>query len=89
MIDLDKKRKRQVEWKMNRRRDAVRQLGGKCVDCGSTENLEFDHVDPATKLYEMTNIWSRKLAIRVAEIAKCVLRCKDCHIIKTVAERTT
>lgn len=35
-------------WK-ERRISAVIQLGGCCVRCGTTESLEFDHIDPSTK----------------------------------------
>jgi hypothetical protein len=29
----------------------IEELGGECVVCGTKEELEFDHVDPATKLF--------------------------------------
>ncbi len=32
----------------------VEYLGGKCVKCGSTERLEFDHIDRTTKKYNIT-----------------------------------
>jgi hypothetical protein len=28
-------------------------LGGKCVVCGATEDLEFDHIDPAQKSFDL------------------------------------
>lgn len=37
-----------------RRNKGLKLLGGVCVKCGTTENLQFDHIDPATKLF---NIW--------------------------------
>ena len=84
-----KKRKRQREWKQKRREEGIKMLGGHCVDCEETDGLEFDHVDPRTKLFEMTDIWSRSYAIRVAEILKCVLRCSSCHLTKTLKDRST
>ena len=64
-------------------------LGGKCVSCGTTENLEFDHIDPNTKRFNVSkvipdtppetpltqNVWE--------EVDKCQLLCKSCHRKKT------
>lgn len=66
-----------------KRKQAVERLGGKCVDCGSTENLEFDHEDSETKAFDVAKIWSYKQERFEAELAKCVLRCKSCHIEKS------
>jgi 5-methylcytosine-specific restriction endonuclease McrA len=85
-IDLVKKRARQLRWKHQRRDDAIVLLGGKCIDCGSTENLEFDHVDPALKRFNPTDIWSRNVVTRIDELAKCVLRCNSCHKKKTLSD---
>lgn len=68
-----------------RKEKAIAQLGGKCVDCGSTENLEFDHVDPTTKSFTIGraigNIAESKLQ---EELAKCELRCVECHVEKSI-----
>jgi hypothetical protein len=38
----------------DRRRETAKQmLGGKCVECRSAADLEFDHSDPATKSFEI------------------------------------
>jgi hypothetical protein len=29
-------------------------LGGRCVRCGANEDLEFDHIDPSTKVFAVT-----------------------------------
>ena len=52
-----------------------------CVDCGSTTNLEMDHVDPKKKVSH--RIWSWSNDRRVEELNKCVARCKECHRKKT------
>ena len=36
-------------WKAAKRERYIQYLGGKCIDCGSTEKLEFDHVDPSAR----------------------------------------
>lgn len=38
-------------WKQARRDRLIEMLGGKCVRCGATEDLEFDHIDPSTKVF--------------------------------------
>lgn len=55
-----------------------------CVDCGGDEQLELDHVDPSVKVSH--SIWSWSRARRDVELAKCVVRCRSCHQVKTVAE---
>ena len=60
-----------------------------CVDCRETDitALEFDHLRDKTKnvsaLMRGTNSWSR---IEV-EIAKCVVRCANCHRRETERRR--
>lgn len=61
-------------------------LGGKCVVCGSTDNLQFDHVDPKTKLFLIADGWKKPAAIFLAELNKCQLLCKQHHEEKTAAE---
>jgi 5-methylcytosine-specific restriction endonuclease McrA len=58
--------------------------GGKCVSCGSTDRLEFDHIDPDTKLYAIGKLWSRNKGEVDAEVDKCQLLCYDCHLVKTM-----
>jgi hypothetical protein len=57
-----------------------------CVDCGTTDIrvLEFDHVR-GVKVAEISRLVMRGAyeADIVAEIAKCVVRCANCHKIKT------
>lgn len=61
-------------------------LGGKCVSCGSTENLQIDHIDHTSKLFSIANHWGRSWEFLKPEIAKCQLLCKDCHLIKSKEE---
>ena len=57
---------------------------GPCVDCGSWENLELDHVNPDTKIHSA--IWSWSDQRRSEELTKCQPRCYDCHKKKTIRE---
>lgn len=60
-------------------------LGGKCVVCGATDNLEIDHIDPSQKSFNPTALrrpWDKT----VAELAKCQLLCEACHKAKHAAK---
>lgn len=78
----------QLEWMKKRRQAWIDSQGGACNECGSTDQLEVDHVDPATKSMQPTAIWSRKESVRVEELAKCQVLCHDCHLDKTLAAVT-
>lgn len=68
-----------------RRQELLFRLGNSCNKCGSTENLEFDHVDPSTKLHSISKILYRADLLE-DELGKCQLLCKPCHVEKTRAE---
>lgn len=73
--------------KARRMQEATKLLGGSCVVCGSVENIQFDHVDPATKLWNISDgAWKASEKAFWAEVAKCQLLCKPCHKAKTKAE---
>ncbi len=60
-----------------------------CVDCGETDVLvlEFDHRDPATKRWDIATIAARKpWKFVLVEIAKCDVRCANCHRRRTAAQ---
>lgn len=65
---------------------AIAKLGGKCVRCGSTEDLQFDHIDRSTKVTEITRMFTFARAKLDAELEKCQLLCKPCHLQKTFHE---
>lgn len=78
-------RRYQNSWISHRRAIAADYLGGRCVKCGSDENLEFDHVDPKSKVSH--RIWSWSQSRLIVELQKCQLLCRTCHVKKTSAER--
>jgi 5-methylcytosine-specific restriction endonuclease McrA len=73
----------------NRRHDnrsaAVCELGGCCCKCYMPDEgyHQFDHIDPSTKEFDISDMlhlpWSKILV----ELAKCQLLCEDCHKKKT------
>lgn len=69
-------------WR-KRRAAAIEFLGGKCAECGSTEGLEFDHINPKTKLMSIARAASRSESFFWTEVAKCQLLCIYHHKIKT------
>lgn len=75
-------RKRYAE----RRKAAIEKLGGKCVICGSIDDLEFDHIDPDTKTFTIAHRPSKNEKHFWEEIEKCQLLCKTCHIEKSIKD---
>lgn len=69
--------------RLRRRREAWFKQNGPCVDCGTWQDLELDHVNAATKAEH--RVWSWSAPRRGAELRKCVARCHDCHERKTYA----
>lgn len=72
-----------------RKAAAIAQLGGQCARCASTDNLEFDHIDPSTKDINPSTYFGKggvkARQAREAELKKCQLLCHDCHVEKTRA----
>lgn len=63
-------------------------LGGKCVRCGATSNLEIDHIDRAQKSFNISrNMTLDNPGVR-AELDKCQLLCEKHHWEKTAAENS-
>lgn len=70
-----------------RRARAIEYLGGKCIDCGTSDSLEFDHKDPSQKTIDISG-QSYSEERFMAELLKCELRCKPCHHRKTMTQRS-
>lgn len=70
-----------------RRAEAVAFLGGKCVLCGSVNNLEFDHIDKTTKMFDIAHCWNKPLEVFWTEVKKCQLLCDQHHNFKTIDEK--
>lgn len=80
-----------AEYNLNRyhkrRAEFVDMLGGRCVVCGTTENLEFDHIDPATKAFPIGRLLNVSKQAALDELEKCQLLCKSHHIVKGHREK--
>lgn len=82
--DMNSYMKRRWE---TRKAKAVELLGGKCSRCDSTEDLEFDHIDPLTKIMTVARASSRSEDFFWAEVKKCQLLCEGHHLIKSGEDR--
>lgn len=62
-----------------------------CVDCGEADPvvLEFDHRDPAEKSFPIGKAIGKTWRWQVIEeeIAKCDVRCANCHRRRTAQQR--
>jgi 5-methylcytosine-specific restriction endonuclease McrA len=75
-------------WRQARRERLVEMLGGKCARCGTTDDLEFDHIDPESKRFAVGESLSRRWDELVEEALKCQLLCKaKCHREKGAEDR--
>lgn len=72
---------------VNSRRFAKRERlitykGGACLLCGYNKfqgALEFHHVVPNSKEFNISGFHSRSIEILIHEVDKCVLLCANCH----------
>lgn len=62
-----------------------------CEHCWETKPvcLEFHHIDPSTKSFELAYSISQDKSIKKIdeEIAKCMVLCANCHKVVTAKER--
>jgi hypothetical protein len=56
-----------------------------CAFCGSTRDLEIDHIDAKQKVSH--NIWSWSRSRREAELAKCRVLCRGCHQARSLEQK--
>lgn len=70
----------------NRKQEYVDLLGGRCIKCGSKDNLEFDHIDKNSRKFIIIKILKRKKEIVLKELKKCQLLCSICHRKKSGKE---
>ena len=81
-------KEKRAEYIKEKKAYCIEYLGGKCVKCGATERLEFDHIKREGKKYNIASKLSYKFDNLKEELDKCQLLCYDCHKIKTKSERT-
>lgn len=57
------------------------------MECGTSNDLHFDHIDPTTKSHDVSAILLHGWGKISSELDKCQLLCRACHEAKTLAER--
>lgn len=74
------------KWYAGRVATMHQKLGGKCAECGGVNNLEIDHIDPTTKVTNVTTLWNKSWEEINRELAKCQLLCTEHHQEKSAHE---
>lgn len=82
----EQRRVYQAQYRQKRRDTAIKLLGGACVVCGTTENLEINHIDPTTKSFTLSR-WDGKASDYWEEVKKCNLLCKAHHDEETARQK--
>lgn len=83
MKDRDYHREYSRNYYHSRKSELVRLLGGACKKCGDDSNLQFDHIDPASKNFSISKLLNFSKEVVLKELEKCQLLCQSCHIEKT------
>lgn len=70
---------------------ALNLLGNKCVKCGTTERLTFDHInrDRTNRKFIISQMLCCSWDRIEKELEKCQLLCISCHAYKSLDERGT
>ena len=67
---------------IKRKTECVNYKGGKCIVCSYNKyigSLDFHHLDPSQKEFNIARLKGYKLSTLTNELDKCVLLCKNCH----------
>ena len=75
----EEKRAFQNKWMKDRRQKYINRLGGKCVKCDTTEDLQFHHKDRYEKEFSINKIMSYEEEFVNKELDKCELLCRTHH----------
>jgi hypothetical protein len=82
--------KRKYEPNQRRNINIINEFKNKpCAICGKQYdlfNMQADHIDPQTKLYDICRLKNRKLSILLEELKKCQVLCSICHRKKSLSE---
>lgn len=71
------------DYVIRRRQALIQRLGGKCVDCGSIIDLEFDHLKTRTWCTRKLSQIQRMVKYEEEATAKLIeLRCGPCNKAK-------
>lgn len=84
MPDNKYMREYMAERRKRRRETLLEMFGRQCLKCGATTDLEFDHRDRSTKLFQLSGCYlDGPWETIVKEAQKCDLLCYMCHLEKS------
>lgn len=78
----ENKKQRDVDNARRKKRYLIEMLGGECVKCAYSRciaALDFHHLDPASKSFEIGDCLGKTLDSLIIEAQKCELVCANCH----------
>lgn len=86
-LKTEEEKKQLVQYCRNRRENfrnkAIEYKGGSCMLCGYNKcarALEMHHLDPKTKLFNISSCaYTKSWDTVVAELDKCIMLCANCH----------
>ncbi len=79
--------KRQRTWARKERVRIQHILGDKCTDCGGTENIEFDCIEPRGHGHHSKEAsWRISFYRKQMREGNLALRCTACHLKKTARQ---
>ena len=72
-----------------RRQESKDYLGGLCALCKTSDDLQFDHINPEEKKFTISDAIANNMSWvkLVEELDKCQLLCVHCHKQKTISEQ--
>jgi len=79
-----KRAETQRQRRQERRQILIEHLGGKCVGCGTTTDLQFDHIDRTQKEFMISKCLDYSMKRLLPEVDKCQLLCYSCHEYKSL-----
>jgi 5-methylcytosine-specific restriction endonuclease McrA len=69
-----------------RKQMAVEYKGGECTECGTKHDLQFHHVNPADKVFQISDGYALSWEKLKEEVDKCILLCGPCHRIEHIGQ---
>lgn len=74
-----------ADRRAKRKQQLIEMLGGHCARCEVTDELDFDHIDPKTKSFQISGrALDKPWALLLEEVAKCQLLCRPHHLEKSL-----
>lgn len=79
-------KEKQLKQRQERREFLYEKLGNSCSVCGSTEKLEFDHINPSMKKGRQSFL-SMGIETIKSQIDNIQVLCHNCHKAKSTAQK--